>query len=152
MLTSLEKVAPWAIGLFRIVVGFLFFCHGASTLFGWPVAPYGGETAAFGAGPSWWAAAIELVGGILVMLGLGTRVAAFIGSGAMAVAYFWKHQGDGLLPIANEGDSAALYCWALFLLVFIGSGRPALENVLVRKRVEESDAAASQGSAVRTAA
>ena len=79
-------------------------------------------------------------------------IAAFIGSGSMAVAYFWKHQGDGLLPIANEGDSAALYCWALFLLVFIGSGRPALENVLVRKRAEQSDTAASQDSAVRTAA
>ena len=122
MLTSLEKVAPWAIGLFRIVIGFLFFCHGASTLFGWPVAPYGGETAAFGAWPSWWAAAIELVGGILVMLGLGTRVAAFIGSGAMAVAYFWKHFPDGFWPIANDGETAALYSFIFALLVFTGPG------------------------------
>ncbi|MGV9670519.1 DoxX family protein [Gordonia sp. NPDC003504] len=132
MLTSLDKAAPWAIGIFRIIVGFLFFCHGTSTLFAWPVAPYGGSTAEFGAWPSWWAAAIQLVGGLMVMLGVGTRIAAFIGSGSMAVAYFWKHLGDGMLPIQNDGDSAALFCWSLLLLVFIGSGRWALESVLFR--------------------
>ncbi|MGW5523636.1 DoxX family protein [Gordonia sp. NPDC003950] len=131
MLTSL-KAAPWAIGIFRIIVGFLFFCHGTSTLFAWPVAPYGGSTAEFGSLPSWWAAAIQLVGGLMVMLGVGTRIAAFIGSGSMAVAYFWKHLGDGMLPIQNDGDSAALFCWSLLLLVFIGSGRWALESVLFR--------------------
>lgn len=62
--------------------------------------------------------------------GIGTRAAAFIGSGSMAVAYFWKHQGDGLLPIQNDGDSAALFCWSLLLLVFIGSGRLALGSLL----------------------
>ncbi|MCF3937038.1 MULTISPECIES: DoxX family protein [Gordonia] len=132
MLTYLERLAPWVIAAFRIVVGFVFFCHGTSTLLGWPVAPYGGDTAAFGAWPSWWAGAIQLVGGLLVMLGLQTRVAALIGSGSMAVAYFWKHQGDGLLPIQNDGDSAALFCWALFLLAFIGSGRLAMDNLLNR--------------------
>ncbi len=132
MLTKLEGFAPWATGVFRIVVGFLFMCHGMTTLFGWPGEPYGG-TAAFGAWPSWWAGAIELIGGALVLLGLGTRYAALIGAGTMAVAYFWKHQPDGLLPIQNEGDSAALFCWALLLLVFIGSGKPALDAVLARR-------------------
>ncbi|MGW0037863.1 DoxX family protein [Gordonia sp. NPDC003376] len=140
MLTSLEKVAPWAVGIFRIVVGFLFFCHGTSTLMAWPVAPYSGQTADIGAWPSWWAGAIQLVGGLLIMLGIGTRVAALIGSGSMAVAYFWKHQGDGLLPIQNDGDSAALFCWALLLLVFIGSGRLALGSLWNRR----SESAASE--------
>lgn len=143
MLTSLEKLSPWAIGVFRIVVGFLFFCHGTSTLFAWPVAPYSGQTADFGAWPSWWAAAIQFVGGLLIMLGVGTRVAALIGSGSMAVAYFWKHQPDGLFPIENGGQGAALYCWALLLLVFIGPGRWALDGVLSRRTV-----AAPSGSAV----
>lgn len=134
MLTFLQSKSPWAIGVFRIVVGFIFFCHGTSTLFAWPVAPYGGETAALGAWSSWWAGAIQLVGGLMVMVGLQTRLAALIGSGSMAVAYFWKHQGDGLLPIQNDGDSAALYCWALLLLVFIGGGKLALDNVLGRRR------------------
>lgn len=98
MLTSLERLSPWAIGVFRIVVGFLFFCHGTSTLFAWPVAPYSGQTADFGAWPSWWAAAIQFVGGLLIMLGVGTRVAALIGSGSMAVAYFWKHQATVCCP------------------------------------------------------
>ena len=129
MLTFLDRSAPWVITAFRVVVGFLFFCHGASTLFGWFVAPYGGATASIGAWPSWWAGIIEFVGGIAIMVGFGTRIAAFIGSGAMAVAYFWKHT-DGLLPIQNDGDSAALYCWALFLLVFIGPGRLALSSLL----------------------
>ena len=134
MLTYVDRFAPWAVAAFRIVVGFVFFCHGTSTLFGWPVAPYGGDTAAVGAWPSWWAGAIQLVGGLLVMVGFQTRVAALIGSGSMAVAYFWKHQGDGLLPIQNEGDSAALFCWALFLLVFIGPGKLALDNLFRRSR------------------
>lgn len=132
-LTSLNRASPYAIGIFRIVLGFLFFCHGASTLFAWPVAPYGGETPEFGAWPSWWAGAIQLVAGVVITLGIGTRLAAFIGSGSMAVAYFWKHQGDGLLPIANEGDSAALFCWALLLLVFIGPGKLGIDAVLARR-------------------
>ncbi|MEZ5213021.1 DoxX family protein [Gordonia sp. (in: high G+C Gram-positive bacteria)] len=130
MLTILNRVQPSVLAAFRVVVGFLFFCHGASTLFGWFVTPYGGRTADIGAWPSWWAALIEFVAGAAIVLGLGTRAAAFLGSGAMAVAYFWMHQGDGLLPIQNDGDSAALFCWALLLLVFFGPGRLALSSVL----------------------
>ncbi|GAC57927.1 hypothetical protein GOHSU_27_00630 [Gordonia hirsuta DSM 44140 = NBRC 16056] len=132
MLTYLDRAAPWALGIFRIVLGFLFFSHGVSTLFGWFTGPYGGAAAEFGAWPSWWAGAIEFVAGALIMLGAGTRSAAFLGSGAMAVAYFWMHQDQGLLPIQNGGESAALFCWALLLLVFLGPGRPALSSVSSR--------------------
>lgn len=83
---------------------------------------------------------IELIGGAAIIAGVGTRIAAFIGSGAMAIAYFWKHQGDGLFPIENEGEAAALFCWSLLLLVFLGPVRPALGPVLAagfgRKRAE----------------
>ncbi|MFW0788133.1 DoxX family protein [Gordonia sp. CPCC 205333] len=140
MLTSLERYAPWAIAAFRVVVGFLFFCHGATTLLSWPAESHGGAPS-FGAWPSWWSGAIELVGGLLLILGLGTRLAAFIGSGAMAVAYFWKHQGDGLFPVENGGDSAALYCWALLLLVFIGPGKLALDSVIGREPTPDRSAA-----------
>ena len=131
MLPLLSRAQPWAITAFRVVVGFLFFCHGASTLFAWFKEPYEGGTADFGAWPSWWAGAIEFVAGAMIIAGLGTRIAAFIGSGTMAVAYFWKHT-DGLLPIQNDGETAALFCWALFLLVFIGPGRLALDSLIVR--------------------
>ncbi|MEE3851691.1 DoxX family protein [Gordonia sp. LSe1-13] len=138
MLTFLESQSPYAISAFRIVVGFLFFCHGTSTLFAWPVAPYSGATADFAAWPSWWAGAIQFIGGLMIMIGLQTRIAAFIGSGSMAVAYFWKHQPDGLTPIQNDGDSAALFCWSLLLLVFIGSGKFALDAVIGKARSAQS--------------
>ncbi len=134
MLALTESARPWLIGVYRIVVGFLFFCHGTTTLFAWPIEPYGGSTAEFGAWPSWWAAAIQVVGGLLIMTGVGTRVAAFVSAGSMAVAYFWKHQGDGLLPIQNDGESSALFCWALLILVVIGPGKLTAQSILDRLR------------------
>ncbi|CAN3129409.1 DoxX family protein [Mycobacterium sp. smrl_JER01] len=118
-----------ALGLFifRIVVGFLFAVHGTVKLFGWPAGA--GSAAAVAAWPSWWAGLIELVTGLLVMSGLFTRAAAFLASGTMAVAYFWKHQPDGLMPIHNNGESAALYSFAFLLLVFTGAGAWAIDNV-----------------------
>lgn len=150
MLTILNRVQPWVLAAFRVVVGFLFFCHGASTLFGWFVAPYGGQTADIGAWPSWWAALIEFVAGAAIILGVGTRTAAFLGSGAMAVAYFWMHQGDGLLPIQNDGDSAVLFCWALLLLVFFGPGRLALSSVLGGARATAPRTEATADAATST--
>ena len=83
----------------------------------------------FGAWPGWWSGLIELVAGLLVTSGLFTRAAAFLASGTMAVAYFWKHQPDGLLPIQNVGESAVLYCFAFLLLVFTGGGAWSLDNL-----------------------
>ncbi len=123
---------------------FLVFCHGSSTLIGWPVAPYGGQTSTFWEWPGGIAGAIQLVCGALLMVGLGTRAAAFLSSGSMAVAYFWKHQPDGLLPIDNDGDSLVLFCWALFLLVFTGPGLLALDNLLSRTRSRQPESSTSQ--------
>ncbi|WCT05807.1 DoxX family protein [Rhodococcus qingshengii] len=141
----LSSASDYAIAAFRIVVGFLFFCHGTTSLWSWPTEPYGGANAAFGAWPGWWGAIIQIVGGIALMLGLGTRLAAFIGSGSMAYAYFWSHQEMGALPMQNGGESAALFCWALFLLVFIGAGTLSVDRVLERRRSmsETSDGASS---------
>ncbi|MFD4294437.1 DoxX family protein [Rhodococcus sp. NPDC058505] len=123
-----------AIAAFRVVIGFLFFCHGATSLWAWPAEPYGGQTAQLGAWPGWWGAAIQVACGALLMVGLGTRAAAFLGSGSMAYAYFWGHQADGALPIQNDGEPAALFCWAMFVLVFIGGGSFALDRVVRRGR------------------
>ncbi len=118
--------------LFRIVVGFLFACHGAASLFGVLGGAMGthGGTVPAGAWPGWWAALIQLVGGALVALGLFTRVAALICSGSMAYAYFSVHQRAGLLPIENNGEPAALYCWSFLLIAVLGAGPWALERVL----------------------
>ncbi|WP_026356901.1 DoxX family protein [Mycobacterium sp. 141] len=141
MTTTVDRLAQWAIAAYRIAIGLLFFFHGVSTLFAWPVEPHGGSTPGFMASPSWWAAMIQLVGGGLIMAGLFTRSAAFLSSGSMAVAYFWRHQGDGLWPIENDGELSALFCWALFILVFIGPGKLAVESLIRRWLARGADAA-----------
>ncbi|MFF5517800.1 DoxX family protein [Streptomyces coeruleorubidus] len=134
MTARLNGAQPYALGLFRIVIGLLFACHGAVALFGVLGGVDGkGGTAATGAWPNWYAAVIELVGGALVMLGLGTRAAAFIASGAMAYAYFKVHQPQGLWPIENSGEGAAMYCWSMFLLIFTGSGAFGVDRLLARR-------------------
>ncbi|TQK44255.1 putative oxidoreductase [Streptomyces sp. SLBN-118] len=123
--TRLNSAQPYVLSLFRIVVGLLFTCHGARSLFG----VLGGTTVPAGTWPDWYAAAIELVGGSLVLLGLGTRSAAFTASGSMAYAYFNVHQPDGLFPIQNSGEGAAMFCWSFLLLVFTGPGPLALDRL-----------------------
>ncbi|MFH8757503.1 DoxX family protein [Streptomyces atroolivaceus] len=128
------------LSLFRIVTGLLFACHGAATLFNVLGGPHG-EMPGTGEWPSWWAAVIQLTGGVLVLIGLSTRTAALLCSGSMAYAYFVNHQGDGLLPIENGGESAALFCWAFLLIAALGPGQwslAALLNRLARRREEVS--------------
>ncbi|MGW0825032.1 DoxX family protein [Streptomyces sp. NPDC002845] len=117
-LNQLNQYQPLALAGFRIVIGLLFAVQGAASLFG----VLGREAESVGGWPYWYAALIELVCGTLVMVGLGTRAAAFLASGAMAYAYFTVHQPDGLFPLQNKGESPALYCWAFLLLVFTGPG------------------------------
>lgn len=122
----LNSYSPTVLSLFRVVIGFLLAVHGASKLFAWPVDM--GGTVPAGTWPLWYAGVIELVTGLLVLVGLFTRAAAFIASGEMAVAYFSQHQPHGLLPIQNGGELAVLFCFAFFLLVFIGPGAYALDT------------------------
>ncbi|MEU8778354.1 DoxX family protein [Streptomyces sp. NPDC048606] len=130
MTDRLNAARPYALGLFRIVTGLFFACHGAASLFGVLGGAHGGGTVATGAWPGWYAAVIQLVAGGLVLLGLGTRGAAFVASGSMAYAYFTAHQPDGLWPIQNHGESSAMFCWAFLLLVFTGPGAFALDRLV----------------------
>ncbi|MGC3002523.1 DoxX family protein [Streptomyces sp. G35A] len=139
MTGRLNSAQPYALGLFRIVVGLLFACHGAVALLGALGGVDGnGGTVDAAAWPNWYAAVIELVGGSLVLLGLGTRAAAFVSSGAMAYAYFKVHQPEAMWPIENSGEGAALYCWAMFLLVFTGSGALGLDRLFARRSAQAS--------------
>ncbi|MCX4677505.1 DoxX family protein [Streptomyces sp. NBC_01433] len=131
MLESLNRAQPYSIGLFRFVVGFLFACHGAASLFGVLGGAVGGGGAlTVGTWPSWYAALIQLVCGTLVALGLGTRAASFLASGSMAYAYFTVHQPNALLPLQNGGETVVFFCWAFLLLVFTGPGAVALDRLL----------------------
>ena len=122
--TRLASNSDAAVGVFRILVGLMFAMHGTAKLFAFP----SGSPAAFGAWPAWWAGVLEIVLGLLIAVGLATRVAAFIASGMMAVAYFWQHFPDGFWPIDNGGETAVLYCFIFLVLVAIGPGALAVSR------------------------
>ncbi|MFI1383569.1 DoxX family protein [Embleya sp. NPDC020886] len=142
---AIESVKPHVLGLFRIVVGLLFLCHGTASLFGFPDSGRG--TISAGEWPGWYAAVIQLVGGGLVLLGLGTRAAAFVSSGSMAYAYFTEHQKLDLWPIQNGGEASAMFCWSMLLIVVFGSGSFALERLLARGGADASTAPAESAPA-----
>ena len=73
---------------------------------------------------------IEFIGGALIALGLFTRIAAFIASGEMAVAYFLFHAPQSFYPIVNGGDAAILYCFIFLYLAVAGPGSFSLDRVL----------------------
>ncbi|HCT80042.1 MAG TPA: hypothetical protein DGT23_26445 [Micromonosporaceae bacterium] len=114
--------------LFRVVIGLLFAIHGAAGLFGMFGGHRGtGASIAVATWPSWWAALIQFAGGLLVLVGLGTRIAAIICSGSMAYAYFVVHAPQALWPLNNGGELAAMFCWSFFLIAILGPGRFALD-------------------------
>ena len=122
----LDRFSVPVLGIFRIVIGLLFALHGTAKLFDWPAGKSGAVP--FGTWPFWWAGLIELVVGLLVALGLFTRVAALLGSGTMAFAYFTEHQPEGFLPIQNGGELSVLYCFAFLLIAFAGAGAFAVRD------------------------
>lgn len=114
---------------FRIIFGLLYMLHGAMKLFGWPLD----TKVPVGTWPFWWAGVIEFVLGLLITIGLFTRIAAFVASGEMAVAYFLQHWPPLDGPAApfwpydpgiggNGGEAAILYCFAFLLLATAGAG------------------------------
>ena len=129
MESLLTRLGPLSHAALRVVVGFLFACHGAQKLFGmfggFSMSPTGKVEIVSLLGL---AGIIELAGGLLVALGVRARIAAFVCSGQMAAAYFMAHQPQGLLPIENKGELAVLYCFAFFLLACLGPGPFTLER------------------------
>jgi putative oxidoreductase len=117
MQPPLARIAGPAYAAFRIVTGFLFAFHGAQKLFG----AFGGQAQPLASMPGA-AGTIELVCGVLVMVGVLTGLAAFLASGEMAAAYFLAHAPKGLWPIENRGELAALYCFAFLYIAARGAG------------------------------
>ena len=122
-----ERYAPQVYALFRVVAGFLFMFHGLQKF-----GVFGGQTPPL-AGLMGVAAVIEAVGGLLIMIGLLTRPAAFIASGEMAAAYFMAHQPKGTWPIQNQGELAVLFCFAFLYIAARGAGICSVDGALRRK-------------------
>lgn len=121
-MTRAELEAVWAprlLGLLRIVAAILFIEHGSQKLLGFP-PPTQGMPEAFTL--LWFAGILELVGGLLLLIGLFTRPVAFLLSGQMAFAYWLAHSPGSLYPANNGGDAAILFCFLFLYLVAAGPG------------------------------
>ena len=123
----LEKYQPQLRALLRIVVALLFMEHGLAKLLHFPVPQPGVPdplpailTAA---------AAIEIVAGALIVLGLFTRLAAFVAAGEMAIAYFMFHAPQSFWPIVNLGEGAILYCFVFLYLAAAGPGAWSVDGM-----------------------
>ena len=122
------RYVPYILAALRIVAGLLFLGHGIVKLLGFPLdaAPGPQELLSlFGI-----AAVIEVVTGVLIMLGLFTRAAAFLASGEMAVAYWMVHAPQSLYPAVNGGDAAILFCFVFLYVAAAGPGAFGLDRLL----------------------
>ncbi|WP_370967975.1 DoxX family protein [Amycolatopsis sp. cg9] len=132
--TEKTQVTGIVIGASRIVISFLFGFHGLQGFgfFGGVDGQGGGVP--FGSFPGWWGSVFELVGALLLLVGLASRPAAILLSGVMAYAYFTVHAPMGLLPLQNMGEPAAVYSWIFLLFAAIGPGRFAIDTLIKRRR------------------
>jgi putative oxidoreductase len=129
-MNSLTRYAVPFYSVMRLVAGLMFFCHGAQKIFGWfrppgqPAEPLAPIMVVGG-----W---LEIVAGVLIAVGLFTRLAAFVASGEMAVAFFMMHAKGSILPILNKGELAVVYCFLFFYIFLYGPGAWSLD-VMFRK-------------------
>src|SRR3954447_20543190 len=127
----LNRYADTFYCIMRLIVGLLFACHGGQKILGFPPGGHGPPEGALMITGAW----IELAGGFLIAFGLLTRIAAFIASGEMAVAYFMMHASSGgFFPIQNHGESAVIYCFVFLFILFYGAGRLSIDAMIGRGR------------------
>jgi putative oxidoreductase len=120
----LDEGRPYVLSIMRIVVALLFIEHGLQKYFDFPSAGPPMRTLLYVQG------VIEIVGGIVLLLGAYTRVVAFILAGDMAVAYFMAHSPRSFFPTVNGGDAAVLFCFTFFYIFFAGGGAWSLDRAL----------------------
>jgi putative oxidoreductase len=112
----------------RIMTGLLFLQHGTAKILKFPINDtLIGMFSGMPSGMLWFTGLMELVGGVLIILGLFTRSVAFVLAGFMAVAYFMAHASQGFFPILNFGELAILYCFVFLWLATAGAGPYSLD-------------------------
>jgi putative oxidoreductase len=134
-MTSVARLAPFTLALLRIIAGLLFLEHGLIKLANFPPGLPPGQIPfdavlhwSLPGAQLWIGAVIETVAGVLLILGLFTRLAAFIASGEMAVAYWQFHYPQGPFPAGNNGEAAVLFCFIFLYLVFAGPGALSVDG------------------------
>jgi len=141
-MNSLNRFADPVYCITRLIVGLMFASHGGQLVLGMFGAMPGSDNMMMQVG-GW----IQLVGGFLIAFGLLTRLAAFISSGEMAVAYFMIHVAGAptpqakFFPILNHGELAVFYCWVFFFIFFYGSGRWSIDALIGRGKTAAAPAA-----------
>jgi len=142
-----SKFADPVYCIMRLVIGLNYACHGGQKLLGFPGGGHGAGGMAFIAG------IIELVCGLLIAFGLLTRLAAFVASGEMAVAYFMFYVGAvptlaaKFFPIMNGGELALVNCWVFFFIIFYGPGRWSIDAMWCKRRSSSSSASSGVNTA-----
>lgn len=126
-----DFLAPWAPhirSILRILAAATFFTHGTMKLFGWP------SSMGDGALPTMMLVAgiLEVVGGLLLTVGLFSRPVAFVLSGLMAVAYFMAHAPQSFFPLINNGEAAMLFSWVFLYISAAGPGPISIDARLGR--------------------
>jgi putative oxidoreductase len=124
---SLEKGRPFILSILRIMAALLFLEHGLQKYFAFPSPGPHMRPLLYVQG------IIEIVGGLLLTLGIYTRIVAFILSGDMAVAFFLAHFPRSFYPAVNLGDAAVLYCFVFLYIFFAGGGSLSVDRALLRQ-------------------
>jgi putative oxidoreductase len=128
-----EQWSPRMLSILRVMTGLQFMEHGTQKLFGFPPSSFPGPTLFSLLG---FQGVLEVVGGLLILLGLFTRPTAFVLAGNMAVAYFMAHAPKSFFPALNGGDAAILFCFVFLYLAVAGGGEWSVDAV--RDRTSET--------------
>ncbi|RAI40566.1 DoxX family protein [Rhodoplanes roseus] len=126
---AVERFSPIVLSIVRIMTALLLLQHPFSKFFGWPVATRTPELLSL----YWFAGAIEIFFGALLLVGFYTRTVAFILSGELAFAYFMGHAPRGFFPQGNGGEAAVLFCF-IFLYFACAGGGPLSIDAIWKKR------------------
>ena len=135
------RYAPQALSLLRIAASLIFLLHGSSKLLGFPASEMGMPPVG---SLMWIGGVLELVGGLLLLIGLFSRPVAFILSGEMAAAYWMFHAPQSTFPMLNGGDAAILYCFVFLLIAAAGPGPWSLDSSMRRRNVAVTEDATGE--------
>lgn len=131
---TLDKYQPYALAILRIATALTFMAHGTQKMFGFPASPMGGGGfnlfSLMGI-----AAVLEVFGSLAILAGAFTRPVAFVLAAEMAYAFWFLHvpMGGTIIPVANGGDAAVLFCFVFLYLVFAGPGAWSVDGIMRRR-------------------